>query len=66
MLVDYFQEQICAESGMSRLSVDEDALALLVDKSWPGNIRELRNVVERLMILSTGRITAGDVRAYVL
>jgi DNA-binding NtrC family response regulator len=39
---------------------------MLVDKSWTGNIRELRNVVERLLILSGDRITAEDVRAYVL
>lgn len=66
LLVDYFQDQIVSESGMAKLPVDEDAMKLLVDKTWPGNIRELRNVVERLMILSSGRITAADIRAYVL
>ena len=66
VLVDYFQEQICAESGMSRLPVEKDAMDMLVSKPWPGNIRELRNVVERLMILSSGSITASDVEAYVL
>ena len=66
LLVDYFQNQISEESGMSRLEVDDEAMALLTEKKWPGNIRELRNVVERLMILSSGRITASDVRDYVL
>lgn len=66
LLVEYFQDQIASESGMAKLPVDGDALKLLVEKQWPGNIRELRNVVERLMILSSGRITAADVRAYVL
>ena len=66
LLVDYFQDQICSESGMSKLPVDNDAMDLLVSKTWPGNIRELRNVVERLMILSSGRITAKDVQDYVL
>ena len=46
--------------------IDADAMQLLVDKSWTGNIRELRNVVERLLILSGERITASDVKAYVL
>ncbi|MCQ2154739.1 MAG: sigma-54 dependent transcriptional regulator [Bacteroidales bacterium] len=66
LLVEYFQDQIASESGMAKLPVDGDALKLLVEKQWPGNIRELRNVVERLMILSSDRITAADVRAYVL
>lgn len=66
LLVDYFQKQINSESGMPVLEVDADAMALLVGKTWTGNIRELRNVVERLMILSTGRITAADVQDYVL
>jgi DNA-binding NtrC family response regulator len=47
-------------------AIDADALKLLVDKNWTGNIRELRNVVERLLILSGDRITASDVRAYAL
>lgn len=65
-LVSYFQQQLQQESGMAMLPVDDEAMRLLMDKSWPGNIRELRNIVERLMILSTGRITAADVRDYVL
>lgn len=66
LLVDHFIGQICAETGMPSREVDSDAMQLLVDKSWTGNIRELRNVVERLLILSGDRITASDVRAYVL
>ncbi len=66
LLVGHFIEQICAETGMLSREVDADAMQLLVDKTWTGNIRELRNVVERLMILSGERITAADVRAYVL
>ncbi len=66
LLVDYFQDQISSESGMAKLSVDAEAMKLLQNKSWSGNIRELRNVVERLMILSSGRISADDVRSYVL
>lgn len=66
LLVEYFVSQICDETGMSRRPVDAEAMQLLIDKSWTGNIRELRNVVERLLILSGDRITAEDVRNYVL
>lgn len=66
LLVDYFIGQICSETGMPPREIDADAMQLLVEKSWTGNIRELRNVVERLLILSGERITADDVRAYVL
>ena len=65
LLVDYFVDQICNETGMPRREIDGDAMQLLVDKSWTGNIRELRNVVERLLILSGNRITASDVKNYV-
>ena len=66
LLVDHFLDQISSETGMPVRAVDPDAMKLLVEKSWTGNIRELRNVVERLMILSGDRITAADVKAYVL
>ena len=66
LLVEYFIGQICSETGMPPREVDPDAMQLLVEKSWTGNIRELRNVVERLLILSGSRITASDVKAYVL
>jgi DNA-binding NtrC family response regulator len=66
LLVEHFIGQICAETGMHPRKMDADAMDLLVNKSWTGNIRELRNVVERLLILSGDRITASDVTAYVL
>ncbi len=66
LLVDYFIGQICSETGMPPREMDADAMQLLVEKNWTGNIRELRNVVERLLILSGERITADDVKAYVL
>ncbi|MDD5891077.1 MAG: sigma-54 dependent transcriptional regulator [Bacteroidales bacterium] len=65
LLVDYFIDRICDETGMQKREIDSDALQMLVDKQWTGNIRELRNVVERLLILSGDRITAEDVKAYV-
>ena len=66
MLVDYFITQICAESGKSTRPIEPEAMQLLVNRSWTGNIRDLRNVVERLLILSGPTITADDVRAYAL
>jgi DNA-binding NtrC family response regulator len=66
LLVNHFIEQICSETGMPVRDVEEDAMKLLVDKTWTGNIRELRNVVERLLILSGDKITSSDVKAYVL
>ena len=66
LLVEHFIGQICAETGMQQREIDADAMQLLVEKSWTGNIRELSNVVERLLILSGSRITASDVKAYVL
>ena len=66
LLVDFFVEQICSETGMPPREIDAEAMQLLVEKSWTGNIRELRNVVERLLILSGDRITAEAVKSYVL
>jgi transcriptional regulator with GAF, ATPase, and Fis domain len=66
LLVNFFIDQICSETGMMPREIDKDAMQLLVEKTWTGNIRELRNVVERLLILSGSRITAQDVKAYVL
>ena len=65
LLVDYFIDQICTETAMARREVDPEAMKMLVDKSWTGNIRELRTVVERLLILSGDRITPEDIKAYV-
>lgn len=66
LLVDHFIEQICSETGMVPRKMEAAAMKLLIEKSWTGNIRELRNVVERLLILSGDTITAADVKAYVI
>ena len=65
LLVNFFIGQITSETGLSRREVTPEAMQMLIDKSWTGNIRELRNVVERLLILSGDRITADDVKSYV-
>ena len=63
-LVDHFIRTISAEYGTRPKAIDPDALAVLRQMPWTGNIRELRNVVERLIILSEDRITARDVKEY--
>lgn len=65
ILVDYFIDQVCTESGMPKKAVSPEAMKLLQEKSWTGNIRELRNVVERLLILGSNPVSAQDVRDYV-
>ena len=63
-LVHYFVEKIAAEHSVAPKSVEQDALEALSAMPWSGNIRELRNVVERLMILSGDRVTVEDVKLY--
>ncbi len=65
LLVNHFIQLICAEQGWKTKSITEEAIQLLQQHHWPGNIRELRNVVERLIILSGDTITAEDVNLYV-
>ena len=55
MLVDQFLEDICTDYGIAKKAIDDDAIKLLKEYNWTGNIRELRNVVERLVILSGKR-----------
>lgn len=64
-LVDKFLDDIAAEYGQAKKGIDKKALDILKNHNWTGNIRELRNVVERLVILSGKEITAADVSAYV-
>ena len=63
-LVYHFIEIIAAEQHIAPKEVDDDAMEALKSMPWTGNIRELRNVVERLMILSGERITRRDVESY--
>ncbi len=66
LLVDQFLTDICADYGIAQKPMDADAIKLLQQYNWTGNIRELRNVVERLVILSGKTITAEDVSNYVM
>ena len=64
LLVSYFAEQICGEQRIAVKAFDEAAIRALQARSWTGNIRQLRNVVERLIILAGPTITAEDVNLY--
>lgn len=64
LLVVYFAEQICEEQGIQLKSFDKKAIIALQERQWPGNIRELRNVVERLIILGNSTITKEDVEKF--
>ena len=65
LLVNKFLEDIAADYGQARKDIDKKALETLNNHNWTGNIRELRNVVERLIILSGKTITEDDVKNYV-
>ena len=66
LLVERFLSDICVEYGVAKKNIDEEALKLLQEYNWTGNIRELRNVVERLIILSGKTISTEDVKSYVV
>ena len=64
LLVDFFTQQICNEQGIQLKSFDSKAIKSLQERTWRGNIRELRNVVERLIILGNQKITKEDVERF--
>lgn len=66
LLTDKFMNDICNDYGIARKGIDDDAIRALQEYNWTGNIRELRNVIERLIILSAKTITREDVASYVL
>ncbi len=66
MLVEHFNRLVCEEYGIAVKPIQPEAMTLLQKVNWTGNIRELRNVVERLIILSGVEISMADVQRYVL
>ena len=66
LLVDYFLDMIATEYGQPKKAIDQKAMDALQQYDWTGNIRELRNVVERLIILSAKTISIEDIENYVL
>lgn len=63
-LAQFFLENACNEMGVAQKSISEDAIKELQKKDWTGNIRELKNIVERLVILSDNEIDKKDVQKY--
>ena len=64
ILVNYFLDHICKDQGIPLKTIKNEALQLLQEINWTGNIRELRNIIERLIILSGNQITSDDVKKY--
>ena len=63
-LANHFINQICSEYGMPEKSISDDAILKLQQINWTGNIREFRNVIERLIILCDKLITATDIETF--
>lgn len=64
LLVEHFIKEICRQHDVQTKEIDSEAIDILSHSPWTGNIRELHNVVERLIILSDDHITADTVRQY--
>jgi DNA-binding NtrC family response regulator len=64
LLADHFLALICNEMGIAEKKINPNALKLLLGRKWPGNIREFRNVMERLVILGGKEISEDDVRQF--
>lgn len=64
LLAEHFMKQICANQGVSEKSFSEEAMKALQAVNWTGNIRELRNIIERLIILCDEEITEDDVKLF--
>ncbi len=65
LLADHFINQICKENGMPKTEITDKAIKELEKINWTGNIREFRNVIERMIILCSNKITDKDVKTYV-
>jgi DNA-binding NtrC family response regulator len=64
VLVDYFSKKISDEQGTANKIFSDKAIKLLQNYDWTGNIRELRNVIERLIILGGAEVSEADVKAF--
>ena len=64
ILSNYFLETICKEQGISKKKISSSAMEKLKEVNWTGNIRELRNIIERLIILCNNEITSEDIAIY--
>jgi len=65
LLIDFFSKQICKEQGIKTKHIELEAIKKITEKELSGNIRQLKNIIERLIILSENEITVDDVMLYV-
>ena len=65
LLVERFITTLCAQNGMAKRKISSQAMKALADCPWTGNVRELHNIVERLLIMTDGEISAADIVRYV-
>lgn len=65
LLVEHFSKSIASQQGSKAIVFEDEAVKELQKRNWTGNIRELRNVVERLLILCSGTVTKADIEKYV-
>jgi DNA-binding NtrC family response regulator len=64
LLINHFSKKITSEQGVAKKTFSDKAINLLKAYDWTGNIRELRNVVERLIILGGSEVTEEDVKLF--
>ena len=64
LLIHHFSQKIASQQGVAKKEFSSEAIALLKEYDWTGNIRELRNVVERLLILGEQEVSVGDVTLF--
>ena len=64
LLINHFSQKIAIQQGVAKKEFSSEAIALLQEYDWTGNIRELRNVVERLIILGEQEVSVGDVTLF--
>ena len=65
LLVERFIETLCAQNGIPKRKISSQAMKILSERQWTGNVRELHNIVERLLIMTDGDISPSDVKRYV-
>src|SRR5690606_7142225 len=64
ILAEHFLDLICGEMGIAKKNITSEGLSALQKRNWPGNIREFRNVIERLIILGGKDISQEDVNQF--
>jgi len=64
LLINYFSNKIASQQGIAKKSFSDKAIKLLQEYDWTGNIRELRNVIERLIILGGSKVSENDVKLF--